>query len=50
MGGAGGRMGEKVRGVRNTDRQLQNSQGGVKYPIGNGEAKEFIHRSMAMIA
>ena len=35
-------MGEEVRGLRSTNRQLQNSQGDVKYGIGNGVATELI--------
>ena len=40
MGTGYGQMGEDVRGVRNTNRQLQNSHGNVKCSIGNGVAKE----------
>ena len=40
--GCGG-MGEEVRGLRSTNRELQNSHGDVKYSIGNGVAKELIH-------
>ena len=36
-------MGEEMRGLRSTNRQLHNSHGAVKYSIGNGVAKEFIH-------
>ena len=36
-------MGEEVKGLRSTNRYLQNSHGHVKYSIGNGVAKEFIH-------
>ena len=36
-------MGEEMRGLRSTNRQLQNSHGDVKYIIGNGVAKELIH-------
>ena len=36
-------MGEEVRGLRSTNRELQNSHGDVKYSIGNGVAKELIH-------
>ena len=36
-----GRMGEEVRGLRNTNRWLQNSHGDVKYSIGNGVTKEI---------
>ena len=39
--GLGG-MGEEVRGLRGTNRLLQNSHGDVKYSIGNGVAKELI--------
>ena len=39
--GCGG-MGEEVRGLRSTNRQLQNSHGDVKYSTGNGIAKEVI--------
>ena len=35
-------MGEEVRGLRSTNRQLQNSHGDIKYSIGNGVAKELI--------
>ena len=34
-------MGEEVRGL-STNRQSQNSNGDVKYSIGNGVAKELI--------
>ena len=34
-------MDEEVGGLRSTDRQLQNSRGGVKYSIGAGVAKEL---------
>ena len=37
-----GRMGEEVRGLRSTNRQLRNSHGGVKHGIGNGVAKELM--------
>ena len=36
-------MGEEVKGLRSTSRQLQKSQGGVKYSIENRVAKELIH-------
>ena len=36
-------MGEEVRGLRSTNRQLQNSHRDVKYSRRNGEAKELIH-------
>ena len=42
MGGWCGGMREQVRGLRSTNRQLQNSQGDVKYSIGNGVAEELI--------
>ena len=35
-------MGEEVRGLRSTNRQLQNSHGDVKYSVGNGVAKELM--------
>ena len=44
MGGKCGGMGEEVRGLRSTSRELQNSQGDVKYSVGNGGAKELIRR------
>ena len=34
-------MAEEVRGLRRTNRQLQNSHGDVKYSTGNGVAKEL---------
>ena len=36
-------MDEEMRGLRSTNRQLQNSHGDVNYNIGNGVAKELIH-------
>ena len=36
-------MGEEVRGLRSTNRKLQNSHGDVKYSIENRVAKELIH-------
>ena len=36
-------MGEEVRELRSTNRELQNSPEVVKYNIGNGVAKEIIH-------
>ena len=42
MGGGCRRMSEEVRGLRSTNRELQNSHGDVKYSIGNGAAKELI--------
>ena len=35
-------MSEEVRGLRSTNRQLQNSHGDANYNIGNGVAKELI--------
>ena len=35
-------MNEEVRGLRGTNRQLQNSHGHVKYSIGNGVTKELV--------
>ena len=43
-----GEMGEKVRGLRNTNRELQNSHGDVKYNVGNGAAKELTCRTHDM--
>ena len=43
LSGGRGKMGEEVRELRSTNRQLQNSHGDVKYSIGNGGAKELIH-------
>ena len=40
MRGECGGMGEDVRGLRDTNRQLQNSHGDMRYNIGNGVAKE----------
>ena len=34
-------MGEEVRGLRSTNRKLQNSQGDVKYSVGYEVAKEL---------
>ena len=42
IGGVFGGKGEEVRGLRSTNRQLQNSHWGVKYSIGKGVAKEHI--------
>ena len=36
-------MGEEVRGLRSTNRWLQNSHVEVKYRIGDGVAKELTH-------
>ena len=41
MGRGCGAVGEEVRGLRNTNRQLQNSHGDVQYSLGNGLAKEL---------
>ena len=41
IGGGYGEMGEEVRGLRSTNRQLQNSHVDVKYSIGNGVAEEL---------
>ena len=38
-----GRIGEEVRGLKSTNRQLQNSHVDGKYSIRNGVAKELIH-------
>ena len=35
-------MGEEVRGLRSTNRKLQNSHWDVKYSVGKGAAKELI--------
>ena len=43
MGEGRKRMGEEVRGIRSTNRYLQNSHGDVKYSIGNGVAKDCTH-------
>ena len=43
MGGGCRGMGQEVRGVRSTDRQLQKSPGDAKCSIGNGVAKELTH-------
>ena len=42
MGGELGGWVKKVKGLRSTNRQLQNSHGAVKYNIGSGVAKELI--------
>ena len=42
LGGESEGMDEEMRGLRSTNRQLQNSHGDVKYSIGNGVAKEII--------
>ena len=43
MGGECVGMGEEVRGLRHTNRQLQNSHGDIKNSVGNGAAKELTH-------
>ena len=43
MGGGYGGMDEEVRGLRSTNRWLQNSHGDVQYSIRNGVAKRLIH-------
>ena len=35
-------MGEEMRGLRSTNRLLQNNHGNVRYSIGNAVAKELI--------
>ena len=45
--GCGG-LGEEVRGLKSTNRQVQNSHGDVKYSLGNVVAKELIPWSMDM--
>ena len=42
MGEGWGAWVKKMRGLRSTNRQLQNSHGDVKYSVGDGEAKELI--------
>ena len=41
MGGVCGKMGEEVRGLRSTNKQLQNSHENVKYSIRKRVAKEL---------
>ena len=48
MGGVCGTISKEVRGIRSTNRQLQNNHGAVKYCIENGVAKEFISKNMDM--
>ena len=43
MGGSLRGMGEEVRGLRSTNRQLQNIHCNVHHSIGNGVAKELIY-------
>ena len=43
MGEGCGGKGEEVRGLRSTNRWLQNSPGDVKYSTGYGVAKEITH-------
>ena len=38
-------MGEEVRGLRSTNRQSQNSRGGVKYSVVHGAAQEPVLRT-----
>ena len=42
MGVGCGGMGEELKGLRSTNRELQNSHGDVKYSIGKGVAKELL--------
>ena len=35
-------MGEEMKGLRSTNKQLQNNHGDVKYSVRNGEARELI--------
>ena len=42
MGGGFGGMAEEVRGLRSTNRKLQNSHGEVNYNIGQRVAKKLI--------
>ena len=42
MGGRERESGEEVRGLRSTNRKLQNSHWDVKYSVGKGAAKKFI--------
>ena len=48
MGGECEGMGEEVRGLRSTNRELQNSHRNVNYSRGNRLAKEFIGKTRAM--
>ena len=43
MGGGCEEMGEEVRGLRSTNRELQNSHGDIKDGVGNEVARELIH-------
>ena len=43
MGGDCWRMGEEVRGLRSTNRELQNCHWDIKQSIGNGVSKELIY-------
>ena len=42
MGVGCGGMGEELKGLRSTNRELQNSHGDVKYSRGNGVTKDLI--------
>ena len=42
MGVGCGGMDEELKGLRSTNRELQNSHGDVKYSIGKGVAKELL--------
>ena len=39
-------LGEEARGLRSTNRWLQNSHGDVKYSTGNGVAKELTRMTL----
>ena len=41
MGGGFWGIGEELRGLRSTNKQVQNSHEDVKYSIGDGVAKEL---------
>ena len=41
MAGECGGMGEEVRGLRSTNRKLQNSHGGVKYSVRKEQPKNL---------
>ena len=41
MGGGCEEMGEEVRGLRSTNRELQNSHGDIKDGVGNEVAKQL---------
>ena len=40
-------MDEDMRGLKSTNRWLQNSHGDVKYSIENGVAEEYMHTTQA---